>query len=53
MGSSVDFFSTFALWNTFYERNGHINHAPRKLWISWGYFLRLSYGVILFFHLST
>ena len=38
MGSSVDIFCVFCLWNTFYEKSERTNHILRKLWISWGCF---------------
>ena len=38
MGSSVDIFCAFCLWNTFCEKSERTNHILRKLWISWGYF---------------
>ena len=38
MGSSVDIFCVFCLWNTFCEKSERTNHILRKLWISWGYF---------------
>ena len=43
MGSSVDFYGAFGLWNTFCVQNGHTNHIPRKFWISWGYFSDIVY----------
>ena len=39
MGSSVDIFCAFCLWNTFCEKSERTNHILRKLWISWGFFL--------------
>ena len=38
MGSSVDIFCAFCLWNTFCEKSERTNHILRKLWISWGFF---------------
>ena len=38
MGSSVDIFCAFCLWNTFCEKSERTNHIPRKLWISLGFF---------------